>query len=195
MVFIIYARDDASAVNNLERSLKEQGLAVLRDQEILEGGDRWPAKLAAAIDEADSVLVIWSSAAAESDPVDSEVNQALALQKRVIPCTLDETDLPPHLRAINAVDLMQEHAVLRLCQRLVGRSKWLLKLVRAFLNTDMEHHTPASIAEKGPQNRGFEGFSDYTEGEIQGALEELVAERQIERVVCADGTVRYTFFD
>src|SRR5262249_37403292 len=48
--------------------------------------------------------LVWSQEAAASHWVEFEWNTALALQKSILPCWLDQTPLPPMLSAINGID-------------------------------------------------------------------------------------------
>jgi len=54
-------------------------------------------------------LLVWSQEAAASHFVEFEWNTALALQKSVLPCLLDQTPLPPALSAINGIDARLPH--------------------------------------------------------------------------------------
>jgi hypothetical protein len=58
-----------------------------------------------AIAAHDVLLLVWSRYAAASDFVECEWNIAVALQKRVLPCLLDDTPLPPALCAIQCIDM------------------------------------------------------------------------------------------
>ena len=106
-VFISYTRHDLSAVQQLERALQAQGIVVWRDQEGIYGGQQWPKAIGEAIAAHDYVLLVWSKSAAQSHFVEFEWNSAIALRKTILPCLLDDTPLPPSLKAINAVDVRQ----------------------------------------------------------------------------------------
>lgn len=56
-----------------------------------------------AIASRDFFLLVWSQHTATSHFVEFEWNTALALRKVIVPCLLDDTPLPPSLRAINAL--------------------------------------------------------------------------------------------
>jgi hypothetical protein len=106
-VLISYARHDLSAVQQLERTLQAHDLIVWRDQESIYGGQQWPKAIGEAIAAHDYVLLVWSKSAAQSHFVEFEWNSAIALRKIILPCLLDDTPLPPALRAINAIDVRQ----------------------------------------------------------------------------------------
>jgi hypothetical protein len=121
-LFISYARDDLPIVQKLEQTLVAHGTAVWRDQASIYGGQQWPKAMGEAIAAHDGLVLIWSKHAAASHFVEFEWNTAVALQKTILPCLLDETPLPPALRAINGIDIrVFDHAlpkILQVVQRL-----------------------------------------------------------------------------
>jgi TIR domain len=118
-VLISYSRDDLSAVQQLERALQANDIAVWRDQESIYGGQQWPKAIGEAIAAHDCLLLVWSKSAARSHFVEFEWNSAIALRKTILPCLLDDTPLPPALSAINTIDMRQlEDALPRILQAL-----------------------------------------------------------------------------
>ena len=103
-IFISYARADGPAVQRLTQALTADGVIVWRDLDSLHGGQQWPKVIGDAIAANDLLLLVWSQHAASSHFVELEWTTAMALRKTLLPCVLDETPLPPALRAINAVD-------------------------------------------------------------------------------------------
>ena len=117
-VFVSYSRSDLDAVLALEQQIGQR-VSLWRDQEKIYGGDRWPKVLGEAIDANDVVLLVWSQYSAASHYVEFEWCTALALRKRIIPWLLDETSLPPSLRAVNGFDAKSgEPAVTQLMKSL-----------------------------------------------------------------------------
>jgi hypothetical protein len=104
-VFLSYARNDLQVVQRLEQEIVAHGLTVWRDQDSIYGGQQWPKAIGEAIATHDRVVLVWSQHAARSHFVELEWNIALALQTSIIPCWLDQTPLPPALRATNGIDL------------------------------------------------------------------------------------------
>jgi hypothetical protein len=118
-VFLSYARDDLQIVQRLAQDLVAHGLTVWRDQDSIYGGQQWPKAIGEAIATHDWVVLVWSQHAARSHFVELEWNIALALQTSIIPCWLDQTPLPPALRATNGIDLrLLPEALPRLLQAL-----------------------------------------------------------------------------
>jgi hypothetical protein len=97
-VFISYASEQEVLAQQLEKELTAKGITVWRDKTNLHAGQRWPKALGDAIAGADALLLLWSAEASQSDFVELEWNIAMAMQKPVMPCPLDETSLPPTLK-------------------------------------------------------------------------------------------------
>jgi TIR domain len=111
-VFLSYARRDLPTLQPLLQDLGAHGITIWRDQDNLYGGQHWPKAIGEAIAAHDVLLLIWSQEAATSHFVEFEWNTALALQKSVLPCMLDQTPLPPALSAINGIDARLPHEAL-----------------------------------------------------------------------------------
>jgi hypothetical protein len=111
-VFLSYARRDLPTLQPLLHDLGAHGITVWRDQDNLYGGQHWPKAIGEAIAAHDVLLLVWSQTAAASHFVEFEWNTALALQKSILPCLLDQTPLPPALSAINGIDARLPHEAL-----------------------------------------------------------------------------------
>lgn len=108
-IFLSYSRKDLGLVQQLEQALQAGGHSVWRDVESIRGGEQWPKVIGEGIAANDFFVLVWSQHAAQSHFVEFEWNTALALKKIIIPCLLDDTPLPPSLRAINGI-LFQDFA-------------------------------------------------------------------------------------
>ncbi|MCA9465926.1 MAG: TIR domain-containing protein [Nitrospira sp.] len=97
-VFISYSSAQQHLAQELEAKLIAKGVKVWRDKTNLRVGERWPKKLGDAIAEANTVVLLWSAEASQSDFVELEWNIAVAMNKPVLPCPLDATSLPPTLK-------------------------------------------------------------------------------------------------
>lgn len=102
-LFLSYARADLTPVLSIERGLRAARVSVWRDQDKLYGGQRWPKAVGEAIAAQDYLLLCWSKNAVASTYVELEWCTALALQKTIIPCLLDDVALPPSLRSIQGI--------------------------------------------------------------------------------------------
>src|SRR4030095_12276773 len=111
-VFLSYARRDLPALQPFLQDLVEHGITVWRDQDSLYGGQHLPKAIGEAMADHDVLLLAWSQEAAASHFVEFEWNTALALQKSVLPYLLDQTPLPPALRAINGIEARLPHKAL-----------------------------------------------------------------------------------
>lgn len=106
-VFISYSRADLASVIALQRALEMRDVDVWRDQEDLYGGQAWPKMLGEAVSAEDFFILCWSVHAQNSSFAELEWTTALALQKPIIPCLLDDTPLPPSLRARQGIRISE----------------------------------------------------------------------------------------
>lgn len=107
-VFISYARPDYEIARDLVEHLRERGVAVTWDQD-LSGGIDFERTIRKVIDDAPTVLVVWSAAAAASAFVRDEARRALAAAKLVTTHVdgFDFADVPlgfGHLHAVPVED-------------------------------------------------------------------------------------------
>lgn len=121
-VFVSYAREDLKRITRLLEGLSNNGVSVWRDEDNLRGGQNWPEALGEAIRESQFFLLAWSKQAADSEPVKNEWNTAIALNKTIIPCLLDDTPVPHSLAAkhwINGKDL--DKAIIAITKSVQGK--------------------------------------------------------------------------
>lgn len=93
-VFISHSWTDKPLVLELEEALRRAGAAVWVDHVAIRGGDSLPKRISDALEWCDTLLLIWSQAASESEWVALEWENAISLKKKIIPCLLDGTKLP-----------------------------------------------------------------------------------------------------
>lgn len=91
-VFVSYARADRRRAEAIVEFLEKSGINVWWDAR-LEGGERFEPAIAAALEKARSVVVLWSRNSVESNWVRDEA-QSGADRTCLVPVSLDET-LPP----------------------------------------------------------------------------------------------------
>lgn len=87
-VFISYAREDRTRVEEFARYMIARGLSVWFDDRI-KGGQQPYDEIATALRDSSFVLLIWSTSAAGSAFVQNEIAMAANLGKKVIPVRLD----------------------------------------------------------------------------------------------------------
>ena len=91
-LFLSYAREDAKKAGCLARSLEAVGHGVWWDRQI-EGGARFGAAIAAALNAADAIVVLWSSNSVDSAWVQDEAAAARDT-KRLVPVLVEAVDPP-----------------------------------------------------------------------------------------------------
>jgi len=102
-LFISYARKDDVEVKSLVNCLRHEGIEVFWDRAIAPDAD-WSEFLEREILEADRLLVVWSSASIESDPVRQELEFAKCHGIDVFQCRIERV-APPVLAHKHCVDL------------------------------------------------------------------------------------------
>lgn len=103
-IFLSYSQSNSPSAQRLKHALNADGHSVWRDRENLHGGQPWPEAIGDAIAACDFFLLLWSQNAAKSRGVNHEWNVAVAHDKIIIPCKLDNTPLPPMLFARQYID-------------------------------------------------------------------------------------------
>lgn len=101
-IFLSYARADGlDAATRLRNELAGMGFAVWRDIEEMRGGLTWRKQLYQALSQVDAVLVLLTARAVTSANVTWEWQNALMMDKRVIPLLISPCDVPADLQALH----------------------------------------------------------------------------------------------
>jgi hypothetical protein len=93
-IFISSTWEDKALARRLEAELMAAGAEVWSDQSGIRLGESFPKQINAALEWCNVLLLIWSEAASKSHWVNLEWESAIHLQKRIIPCLLDNSPLP-----------------------------------------------------------------------------------------------------
>ncbi len=105
-VFISYARaDGATAAARLRDELTAMGVTVWRDIEEMRGGQAWKEQLRTALRQVDAVVVVLTPGAVGSKMVEWEWENAITLEKRVIPVLAQACQVPDELERLHYHDL------------------------------------------------------------------------------------------
>ena len=97
-VFISYSRQDTNTVDDIVARLQRDGFDVWIDRARIKGGELWTVAIVAAIDTADSFVLMLSPSATASDNVRKEVQLAQDAKRRLFPLVLAPVTLPPQFR-------------------------------------------------------------------------------------------------
>lgn len=95
--FVSHSSRDLSLVLTIEEALSDLGLEVWVDKDNLRAGGLLIDELQDAITDAETLVLCWSAPAASSRWVSAEWQAAFHLDKKIIPCLVDGTPLPPFL--------------------------------------------------------------------------------------------------
>ena len=107
-IFFSYARADEEFALKLAQSLRSAGANLWIDQLDIPLGERWDRAVMQALRTAESVLVILSPAAVDSDNVMDEVSFALEQRKLVVPVLYKNCELPLRLRRVQNIDFTED---------------------------------------------------------------------------------------
>src|SRR5687767_8863832 len=97
-VFISYSRQDANTVDKIAARLERDGFDVWIDRARIKGGELWTVAIVAAIDSADSFVLMLTPSATSSDNVRKEVQLAQDAKRRLFPLVIAPVTLPPQFR-------------------------------------------------------------------------------------------------
>jgi tetratricopeptide (TPR) repeat protein len=99
-LFISHSWKDKQTAFRIEADLGRQGVAVWVDHAELRAGEVLIDELQKAIEASRRLALLWSEDASRSRWVKTEWQAAFLLEKTIVPCHLDGTDLPLFLRLL-----------------------------------------------------------------------------------------------
>lgn len=102
-VFISYSRKDYDRVSSIAKNIEASGFTVWWDQRI-SAGDEFTSEIQKQLENAASVLVIWSEASVQSPWVRDEATLALK-ERKLIPARIDQSEPPLGFRQFQTSDL------------------------------------------------------------------------------------------
>lgn len=112
-IFISYSRRDVAFADKLATALKARGMNVMIDHQDLPKLEDWERELARFIREADTVIFIVSNQSLASKVCAWEIQQVVALSKRLAPVLLEYVDherLPASIARINYINFTDSAA-------------------------------------------------------------------------------------
>lgn len=119
-ILLVYAHADGeAAAAGLRADLLQAEFAVWRDREELRGDAGWKEQLRSALQRVDVVLVLLTPGAVASENVRWEWQEALSLQKPVLPLLIAACDVPVELQRVQYPDFRTAEAYERELTNLV----------------------------------------------------------------------------
>ena len=134
-VFISYAEEDLTTKEIVRYHLLQSGVTVWTNTEDIRMGEDFEVAIRRGLEEADNVVYLISQASLASDYCQEEIQQALDLNKRVIPMLVEDVELsliPETIRKIQFINLTDNQAA-------VDLQKDMAELLRA-LGRDAPYH-------------------------------------------------------
>lgn len=104
-IFISHAWEDKAPVRRWAAELKAAGADVWVDHAGIRGGDNLPKRINDALAWCNTLLLVWSEAAADSHWVELEWTNAISLRKLIVPCPIDGTPVPPIMANTAYIDV------------------------------------------------------------------------------------------
>lgn len=104
-IFVSYSHRDDKVVKPLVQLLRPTGATIFRDEDAIPPGKQWEVVVTKAVQACRLVYVFWCNHSATSPEVRKEYEQAISLDKDIVPVLLDDTALPTNLKAYQWVDL------------------------------------------------------------------------------------------
>lgn len=106
--FISHASEDSTLAARIEKALEDDGLSAWLDRSEIRVGVLLRNELQAAIQNSSVVILLWSESAASSRWVAAELLTTFHLDRFIVPCVLDGTQLPQFLQNTVYLDLRQD---------------------------------------------------------------------------------------
>ena len=96
-VFISHSSEDYEISKKLANLLLRDGIEVWIDYKDLSCGDILPKNIGDGLRWCNTLLLVWSKSASLSHWIEEEWTNAHSLGKTILPCILDETEIPEML--------------------------------------------------------------------------------------------------
>lgn len=106
--FISCVDENSTPAQQLALALKRAGYKVWFYRHKIPFGGNIPDYISKALEESDVVFLLWSKAAKESKWVKMEWTSAVSIDKQIIPCLLDDTQLPAILASNKCVSFVND---------------------------------------------------------------------------------------
>lgn len=105
-VFLSYSRKDRERAQGIADALRSRHFGVFKDTDDILPTEEWKTRLEELIEEADTIVFLLSPHSATSEVCAWEVEYATALNKRIAPIVIEDTegaDIPPLLARLNFI--------------------------------------------------------------------------------------------
>jgi hypothetical protein len=124
-LFISYSRVDSAFALRLVGDLKQRGVEAWLDQLDIPAGVNWDNEIEAALDHAQTVVVILSSVSSKSENVKNEIGAALERGKQIVPIVVAKGAVPLIIQRLQREDFTGDYeaALAKLMRRLSGGSR------------------------------------------------------------------------
>ncbi|MEA5463398.1 toll/interleukin-1 receptor domain-containing protein [Leptothoe sp. PORK10 BA2] len=182
-VFISYAEEDLTTREIVRYHLLQAGVTVWTNTVDIRLGEDFEVAIQRGLEEADNIVYLISQTSLASDYCQMEIDQALALNKRIIPMLVEPIDLnllPDSLRKVQFINLMDNQTSIDLAKSLTELLRAIRReapyhnqhkrlLVRA-LKWERQKHNPSLLLQRQLQETYFAWAQNAKDRPINGAL-------------------------
>jgi len=128
-VFISYSWQDKELARDVGAALKAAGNQVWIDYDDTRGGDNLTERISAALDWCDTLVLIWTDSAKQSEWVKLEWTSAVALRKRIVPCVIGTAKLPAILASTLYVEMADSNTWLARLKQSISRDRFITEVI------------------------------------------------------------------
>ena len=155
-IFVSYSSSDSETAEFIATALRRAGFGVWVDFENIRGGADWLCEIQAGIARCDALVVLLSSASAQSVWVERECLYAFQLQKPVFTALLEDVLLPLHLINIQYSDCRA---------RLPAGTAELTRALQTALPAERANYAPETVSSQPSPANFFPYIQQLPQGE------------------------------
>jgi len=108
LIFVSYSSSDRPFAMHLAEKLEQLGARIWIDQHHIQLGEDWDNSIEKALDSSDTLLLIISSTAVDSENVKDEVSIAIQENKRLVPILIAPCELPMRWKRKHYADFVSQ---------------------------------------------------------------------------------------
>ena len=201
-VFISYAEEDLATREIVRYHLLQAGITVWTNTVDIRMGEDFEVAIQRGLEEADNVVYLISQASLVSDYCQMEIEQALDLNKRIIPMLVEDIDLnllPDNIRKVQFINLADNRASIDLKKDLAELLRAIRReapyhnqhkrlLVRA-LKWERQMQNPSLLLQRQVQDTYFAWAQNAKDRTLNGALPLQLAFLEASQMQSPDQTI------
>lgn len=140
-LYISYSNKDKELVHKLVEDIKDKGLEVWYDENLVEPGNEYQSKLTEGLQNADAVLVLITPNSISSSYVMNEMGLARGKEKLILPVIYGDVSIPEFIRDIKVIFWKDNY------------SEVIQRIVKAVLDSGKRKRVAPNSPPNNPPNR------------------------------------------